>query len=516
MAELLKNGSVKMDNGRILWGRDNIQIIDLCELTKLLVPPAPTQRLGGGFGGFGGGGGRGPAGPAGVAGAPGAPGAPGVAGPQGPAGAAGGAQGAQGFQGFQGPAAAADLFASTRIVSLIPGDGTDLTIAAAIAALPAEGGYIYIKQGIYPLAATLNPTNKPIIFLGSGDGTILTLGANVISAFTITFDQRYSFGRFRVLGGGVAGQAAFEFAIGASSINQVTFNNVLVDNMEKPFLVAGTDFPLVHTTDCFFNVANLATSFHWDGPGEWHGENTICAFTGVVPRGGFANNPDLFWTNCEAWLANGAAVNFVQIARCEFMSGSAIGSFTVAAQGSIFSASSFDPAVTAPTRWIDLPVGADAVVIDACSFAPAASETVRVATSNCVMTGNSGLEVLEIGAADANRYDNNTGFDGSIIIGPASIVNQWNERTSAIDLTLDETHRTVLIDATAAARTVTLPTAASAKHRVYTVKKIDASANTVTIDPAGAETIDGVATQVLTTQWQAFKIQSDGTAWFIV
>jgi hypothetical protein len=101
------------------------------------------------------------------------------------------------------------------------------------------------------------------VFLGSGDGTILSLGANVISAFTINFNQRYTFGRMRILGGGVAGQVAFEFNIGGSSTESVTMSDVTVDNMEKPFLVAGTDFPLVHTTDCFFRVANLATSRHW-------------------------------------------------------------------------------------------------------------------------------------------------------------------------------------------------------------------------------------------------------------
>src|SRR5258705_1348785 len=197
MAELLKNGSIKMRNGRILWGKDIVQIIDLCELGELLLP---APKVVGGFQGFGGGGG--------ARGRDGAPGPAGAVGPVGPIGP----------QGPPGPGP--DLFAATRFVSLIPGYGTDLTIAAAIAALPAEGGYIYIKQGIYNIAASLIPTNKPIIFLGSGDGTILNLGANVISAFTIAFDQRYSFGRFRILGGGVAGQSGFEFAIGGLLINQ--------------------------------------------------------------------------------------------------------------------------------------------------------------------------------------------------------------------------------------------------------------------------------------------------------
>jgi hypothetical protein len=88
--------------------------------------------------------------------------------------------------------------------------------------------------------------------------------------------------------------------------------------------------------------------------------------------------------------------------------------------------------------------------------------------------------------------------------------------STAVDITLDETHHTVLVDATGANRTITLPTAASATGRLYVVKKIDASANTVTIDPAGAELIDGAATKVLTAQWDSIKFQSNGTSWFIV
>jgi len=106
--------------------------------------------------------------------------------------------------------AGSDIFAATRVVSLIPGDGTDLTIAAAIAALPAEGGYIYVKQGTYPLVATLTMPDKPVVIKGSGDGTILALGAAAIPAFTIpdglTARREYAFEDFLVTGTSVANQ----------------------------------------------------------------------------------------------------------------------------------------------------------------------------------------------------------------------------------------------------------------------------------------------------------------------
>jgi hypothetical protein len=75
---------------------------------------------------------------------------------------------------------------------------------------------------------------------------------------------------------------------------------------------------------------------------------------------------------------------------------------------------------------------------------------------------------------------------------------------------------TQLANATGGAITMNLPAAASATGLIFNIKKIDASANAVTVDPSGAETIDGAATLALTAQWQSTKIQSNGTAWFVL
>lgn len=82
--------------------------------------------------------------------------------------------------------------------------------------------------------------------------------------------------------------------------------------------------------------------------------------------------------------------------------------------------------------------------------------------------------------------------------------------------TLDTTHYTVLADATSGNITINLPTAASASGRVYVIKKTDSSANTVTIDGSGAETIDGATTNVISTQYVSITIQSNGTFWSIL
>lgn len=85
-----------------------------------------------------------------------------------------------------------------------------------------------------------------------------------------------------------------------------------------------------------------------------------------------------------------------------------------------------------------------------------------------------------------------------------------------VDYTLTADDRTVLVSASGAARTMTLPPAASHPGRVYTIKKTDSSVNTVTIDGNAAETIDGALTKVLTAQYERVTIQCDGANWFIV
>jgi hypothetical protein len=81
---------------------------------------------------------------------------------------------------------------------------------------------------------------------------------------------------------------------------------------------------------------------------------------------------------------------------------------------------------------------------------------------------------------------------------------------------LTDAHHTVLCDATSGAITINLPAASTATRRIYNVKKIDASANAVTIDGNGAETIDGAATKAIATQWGVLSLQSNGTAWFLL
>lgn len=89
-------------------------------------------------------------------------------------------------------------------------------------------------------------------------------------------------------------------------------------------------------------------------------------------------------------------------------------------------------------------------------------------------------------------------------------------KTSAYTVTTADDQATILCDATSAAFTVTLPAAATAGDGfVVAVKKTDSSANAVTIDGDGAETIDGSTTRLLAVQNESVILICDGSDWSI-
>lgn len=88
------------------------------------------------------------------------------------------------------------------------------------------------------------------------------------------------------------------------------------------------------------------------------------------------------------------------------------------------------------------------------------------------------------------------------------------EVTADYTITLED--HTILCDATSGNITVTLPTAYLGDEYYFNIKKVDSSANTVTIDGSGSETVDGATTKVISTQYDCVTIQSDGAEWWII
>jgi pimeloyl-ACP methyl ester carboxylesterase len=140
-------------------------------------------------------------------------------------------------------------------------------------------------------------------------------------------------------------------------------------------------------------------------------------------------------------------------------------------------------------------------------------------TTNRLSIEHSGL--IEWGSGGASARDTNLyrsaantlATDDALVVGQSLSL---AITTVTANTTLSAVHHTVLVDATSDNLTMTLPTATSSPGRVYVVKKIDSSANTVTIDGNASETIDGATTQAISTQWASLTIQSNGTSWFIL
>lgn len=88
-------------------------------------------------------------------------------------------------------------------------------------------------------------------------------------------------------------------------------------------------------------------------------------------------------------------------------------------------------------------------------------------------------------------------------------------KTASAVLTAGQSRQLCKADATAGSITITLPTAVGIAGNVFDVKKVDATANTVTIAFTGGQTADGIATQVIYTQWDSYTFQSDGANWMI-
>lgn len=74
----------------------------------------------------------------------------------------------------------------------------------------------------------------------------------------------------------------------------------------------------------------------------------------------------------------------------------------------------------------------------------------------------------------------------------------------------------VLADAAGGTFAVTLPDATAIEGYEFTVKKVDSSANAVTVDTTASQTIDGETSLSLSEEFQFLTVVSDGANWNII
>ena len=137
--------------------------------------------------------------------------------------------------------------------------------------------------------------------------------------------------------------------------------------------------------------------------------------------------------------------------------------------------------------------------------------------------GNGTVAIRNANNSDLFTVQGNgiTTFNGTMLCN--NLVREGAAKTRIVstlvaDTTLNLTHNVVRCDASGGAFIVTLPTAAGMPGLVYTLKKVDATANIVTLKGNGAELIDGSNTNVaaMAAQFGAITVVSNGASWDII
>lgn len=130
-------------------------------------------------------------------------------------------------------------------------------------------------------------------------------------------------------------------------------------------------------------------------------------------------------------------------------------------------------------------------------------------SSGCIVNG--GLyNVSIVNSSGVTVTESNITYNNNIIVNAAT----GGVKQIAASDEVDKGEQIVLADAGVANISYVLPSAVTNVGRELIVKKIDSSANTVTINTTGGQTIDGLSSQTLTDQWSVFTFKSNGSNWF--
>lgn len=152
-------------------------------------------------------------------------------------------------------------------------------------------------------------------------------------------------------------------------------------------------------------------------------------------------------------------------------------------------------------------------------------------------TGVTGVLPLANGGTNANLTASNgalpystasaiallaPGTSGQALVsaGAAAPVWSWPSVPTAVKTTtyaIAASDTLVLVDASSASFTTTLPTAVGISGATIRIKRVDQTlANAVTLATTSSQTIDGVTTKTLATQYEEWAVVSDGSNWRVI
>ncbi|KKM87172.1 hypothetical protein LCGC14_1271600 [marine sediment metagenome] len=99
---------------------------------------------------------------------------------------------------------------------------------------------------------------------------------------------------------------------------------------------------------------------------------------------------------------------------------------------------------------------------------------------------------------------------------PTEVDVNLNVTLQTSDYTVTLVNDVILCDASIRDITITLPAAADLEGKEYSVKKIDSSENTVTVESADSGTIDESNTQIISNQYDNMQTVSSNGNWYII
>ena len=155
--------------------------------------------------------------------------------------------------------------------------------------------------------------------------------------------------------------------------------------------------------------------------------------------------------------------------------------------------------------------------------------TDKTLTSPIINTSPTAAGATWTDLGSVTTVDINSGtIDGASIGGAAAAPGTFTNLTATQGITVSSvttftatgtaaaTDFLILVDASTASFTLNLATAVGITGKIYVIKKIVEGVNTVTVDAAGTETIDGATTQALVADDSFITVISDGDEWHII
>ena len=312
-------------------------------------------------------------------------------------------------------------------------------LVAAIAALPAGGGDIYIGAGTLAITSPIT-INKDVRIFGAGpEATFLDVDPSIV-CFSVG-DFSLELNDLGALGDGSAGQIFIQ--VTASSSKRTTLNNVII-----PTVGFGDSFRVFFDADnfnrdliisnCIINVSDSG-SFILDGatviPFQMSNCNVNVVGDVTIPQDALITTSFITGTT----IVSGAKSKF---SSCEFLSA------TTASAGGMFSACEFNAAITAAAgavfsgcimlaaitatgdgvqvvgctlvSFTSATAGVDGHIIQGSTFTGAGNNVTLTDCDGCVVKGNISCQVNETASSDGNRYTNIS--TSSTIIGATSVV----------------------------------------------------------------------------------------------